>query len=327
MISVIIPVYNVESTLARCLDSLIDQDDSLDYEIICIDDSSTDGSLDILKDYSRRYPEMITVLQNSENQGLGLTRNHGLDCARGEYVTFVDSDDYVKPDYLRTYSESTNGGLFDVIIGGYIRTDGTHEHAFYPPNSEWSKLCFSSAWGKLFKREIFHDQRLRYTDVSFSEDIEVDLYLFSKELSTSIIRYAGYYYCDNPASIMQSNVDNTSREECLIGIYSDYVGSAHYKRLDKKKQDMIAYFFASNMLNTILKNGRGSSQNTLDQKYELFISALNELFPDYRSNEFFTIRGPKGLNPQVRLGMSAFVLSLKLHIAKQLFKLYILLNK
>ena len=101
-VTVIVPVYNVEAYLARCLDSIVDQSCE-DYEIICIDDCSPDNSGEILKEYESRYPQKLTVLVNEQNMGLGRTRERGIRHAKGDYILFVDSDDYVRKDYVETY--------------------------------------------------------------------------------------------------------------------------------------------------------------------------------------------------------------------------------
>ena len=93
-VSVIVPVYNVESYLEECLESLVNQT-LKDIEIICINDASTDNSLQILKEYKKKYSKLIQIIDLKKNVGLGYARNNGLDKAQGEYIAFVDSDDYV----------------------------------------------------------------------------------------------------------------------------------------------------------------------------------------------------------------------------------------
>ena len=115
-ISIIVPVYNVEKYLAECLDSIRSQSFT-DYEIICVDDASTDASLSVLKAYAERDLR-IQILVNEENRGLSYTRNRGLDVARGKYILFVDSDDMLKPEaleklYQYAKRERVDGVLFD----------------------------------------------------------------------------------------------------------------------------------------------------------------------------------------------------------------------
>ena len=102
-LSIIVPVYNMaaEGKLNYCLDSLVGQTirGVHDYEILCVDDASTDGSLEILLDYQKRYPELICVIPNAVNLRQGGAKNVGLKNAEGEWIGFIDSDDWVSPDY------------------------------------------------------------------------------------------------------------------------------------------------------------------------------------------------------------------------------------
>ena len=95
-VSIIVPVYNSERYLSDCLNSLVNQTLS-EIEIIAIDDASTDHSLEILIDYAAKYPRKVKVYKNDQNKGQGASRNIGLSIANGEYVGFLDSDDYVAP--------------------------------------------------------------------------------------------------------------------------------------------------------------------------------------------------------------------------------------
>ena len=101
LISFILPVYNAERYLSICLDSILNQGiEKDDFEIILVEDCSTDGSLQICKDYSSKYKN-IFLIENDKNIGVGLTRNKGMACAKGEYIHFVDSDDYLFPNSIQ----------------------------------------------------------------------------------------------------------------------------------------------------------------------------------------------------------------------------------
>ena len=112
-ISLILPVYNVESYLAECLHSLIKQDID-DYEIICIDDKSPDNSIKILEQY-RESCSKIKIIRNKKNMGLSTSRNIGLRAARGKYILFVDSDDYIKPNILGKLYERMEKDKLDIL--------------------------------------------------------------------------------------------------------------------------------------------------------------------------------------------------------------------
>ena len=112
-ISVIVPVYNVSEYLAQCMDSIINQTFE-DIEIICVNDGSTDDSLKILEEYSEK-DERISII-SQENQGQGVARNVGMNAARGNYIFFMDSDDFIKLNALELLHENAVSNNSDVVF-------------------------------------------------------------------------------------------------------------------------------------------------------------------------------------------------------------------
>ena len=98
MISIIIPIYNAEKFLAKCLDSILAQTYK-NFEVICVDDCSTDNSLSILEQYAKQY-SCIKVISHKKQKKQGAARNSGLNIAQGKYVTFIDADDYIDAEYI-----------------------------------------------------------------------------------------------------------------------------------------------------------------------------------------------------------------------------------
>ena len=140
----IVPVFNAENYLRQCLDSLVNQTYP-NYEVICIDDCSSDSSQAILADYAGRYSDILTVLYNAENVGQGKSRILGLSIASGEYIMFVDSDDYVAGDYISRYVAEVLHQDFDLIIGGYTRDVDGALSPYIPSDSVWSVVTYSVA--------------------------------------------------------------------------------------------------------------------------------------------------------------------------------------
>ena len=117
-VTVIVPVYNEETHIERCIKSILKQTYQ-NMEIILINDGSKDNSLKILKEFEKEYPSKIRVFTH-KNKGLGLTRNVGLDNATGEYITFLDSDDYVSIDYYRTLMNNIQENNSDIAMGNMV---------------------------------------------------------------------------------------------------------------------------------------------------------------------------------------------------------------
>ena len=214
LITVIIPVYNVEKYLHRCLDSVIAQTYQ-NLEIICIDDGSTDRSSEICEQYALK-DERVKVF-HQENQGVSAARNNGLDMASGEYIAFVDSDDYIQNDmFERLYSELSKSGASYVICGYnvvdsagiilgthsvgenrvYSGAEGLRKHYYHSNGQE----NFVAVWGKLYNGDFFTDLRSKVG--IYLEDIHLMPYLMLLAKKVLLIPYAGYNYVQNCNSIM-----------------------------------------------------------------------------------------------------------------------------
>ena len=179
--SVIIPVYNAKETLRRCLDSLIGQHFS-DYELLLINDGSTDGSDAICREYANTYSCVRYFAK--ENGGVSSARNLGLEQAKGEYILFVDSDDYVSEDYFALLSHTLESNAVDLLMFGYRNFGGAStewDTGVFCEETESSvakrisfavcQYLFSSLLSKAFKRQIIERDNIRFSnDLAIGED-------------------------------------------------------------------------------------------------------------------------------------------------------------
>ena len=183
LLSIIVPVYNTGAYLAQCLDSLLQQGfdtESGEYEIICVDDGSTDRSPAILADYARRHPQLISVV-TQQNQGPGMARNRGIDHARGEYVCFADSDDQaIEGAYAYIYRHFCQTQRPDIVqynyliatpntptphhtLEGEILLNGTIAD-LYNDNREYQVT------NKFYRRERLNHNHIRFPKLTYAED-------------------------------------------------------------------------------------------------------------------------------------------------------------
>lgn len=184
--SIIVPVYNTEPYLVRCLDSLLAQSCDL-YEIICIDDGSTDGSLKILQKYAAKHKNIRLITQS--NSGVSSARNAGIEAAKGKYVMFVDSDDFVEPDMIETLYTYMQNNMPDWLLFQLRLYDETTDSFKYVPHWMLPKTLpdFSVYTGhaklkellqlphectnKVWRRKILNDNHIRFkTDTRNGED-------------------------------------------------------------------------------------------------------------------------------------------------------------
>ena len=187
-ISVIIPVYNVSSYLRQCLNSVLNQNFK-NIEIICVEDCSTDDSLEILEEYKKKYPEIV-IIKNTQNLGLGLSRNEGLKVAKGYYVHFLDSDDWLNGSAYTRLEKHLLLLKFrpDVLFFNYSYFDNIKKITWLKRNSK-CKIVYNKilnptrdleafygwdryAWVKLHKRKFLIDNSIYFNDYPCMEDVE-----------------------------------------------------------------------------------------------------------------------------------------------------------
>lgn len=113
-LTIVIPVYNDEKFLSRLLNAILNQETGYNYEVICINDGSTDSSLNILEEYKAKYPTLLTVI-TQKNKGISMTRNRGITLSNGEYVGFIDDDDFVEKDYVETIMQRARTSDADIV--------------------------------------------------------------------------------------------------------------------------------------------------------------------------------------------------------------------
>lgn len=177
-ISVILPVYNAEATLIKCLNSVSAQSFK-DFEIIAVNDGSTDRSLEILLQYAKLNNRIHIV--NKPNGGVSSARNAGIKIAKGEYVTFCDSDDIVKPDWLKSFVDIADDidfaaqGMETISTDGTIYTQTIRKHNRISNKDLTSELMMSCILGytfiKLFRKSIITDYNLHFDEkLRFKED-------------------------------------------------------------------------------------------------------------------------------------------------------------
>lgn len=232
-VSIIIPVYNAEKYLARCLDSLVNQT-LKDIEIILVDDESPDGSRLICEEYGKKDNRIKTV--SKKNGGAGKARNEGLKHATGKYIGFADSDDYMEPDMYRILWETAEKYNSELVMAGFWTVDGNMfsregervEKVYFekdthfetpeqlkelrlgivgslPSDAEDSKYGMS-VWKNLFRRDIIEDNALYFESERqmLSEDALFMIDYISCIKKATGIKDALYYYCRNESSISKS---------------------------------------------------------------------------------------------------------------------------
>lgn len=222
LISIIVPVYNVEKYLDKCLQSLSCQTFP-DYEIICINDGSTDDSRTILTEWESKLPYMRVI--DRGNGGLSAARNTGLEAATGKYVVFVDSDDWVEPTMLSRLANEVEGT--DMVCFACRRTDNDTYDILKPEdNNGWdyfnqhaleSRIVpFVCVWQRCYRREFLMANHLQFHEGILHEDNEFTPRACLKAKAVKVIPDVLYNYRVRPGSIMTTR--GLKNKESLITI-------------------------------------------------------------------------------------------------------------
>lgn len=276
LISIIIPVYNCQDYLKRCLDSVFLQDYS-NYEVICIDDGSTDDSAQIAKEYNVRY-------YYQENSGQAVARNKGIELAKGEWLCFVDSDDAIQPNYLSKMYEATNNDI-DIVVCRIkrINEDGSYNIDVMKKlgiinNKEALVTVNLGPTNKLIRKEVIKDSRfagdkLRFEDVLFTTE------LLANSRHINIIDDILYDYYIRENSTMRK-FDNTLND--IFIILDRLINKPFYK--DYK--DEIDYIVFKNGLFGHLSRIIYFDSKTINKELKKADDYIKKNVPDYKKNKY-----------------------------------------
>lgn len=272
-ISIIVPVYNTEIYLRRCIESLLSQVYT-DFELLLVDDGSTDKSGIICDEYAAK--DSRVHVYHKENGGVSSARNLGLDKARGEWVTYVDSDDYVDAAYcseLLKYSKDV-----DVVTCDMIIVDGDRET--YLESYDWKDAgarsvgeyivgSYTCVWGTLQRRSLYDEYKLRFpSGIKYCEDFHLMFKLYTYAKNVRRLDKGLYYYYQHPNSAVHNRNEETDRGERWV--CTDLMEFADREGLIKESEQYLSWrlLYASvSMLRTPKRYREFSELYTRKRKY------------------------------------------------------------
>ena len=289
-VSVIIPVYNVRKYLRRCIESVLEQNFD-DYEIILVDDGSTDGSEEICNLYKNKHDRVRVY--HKENGGLSDARNYGIDKSKGKYLAFIDSDDYIAYDYLST--------LYTMIVKNQVKISCVSSHKVKTDELAFSKEVDTdevdvlsnintlkrvfkrddvsvSARGKMYDRELFNE--IRYPKGKLYEDLYTTPYLIEKSEKVALSRSKKYYYYVRKDSITKRTISNKDYSifEALQNLV-DYFGNK-YPELYKPAIACYILYTINNIINRLVfvDNGLPIIKKIMKKKKKYWFIALTRRY-------------------------------------------------
>ncbi len=302
LVSVIIPVYNVKDFLVKCLESVCGQTYK-NMEIFLVDDGSTDGCGAICDAYAKKDSRVKVIHQ--VNSGLSEARNAALDCCKGEWVSFIDSDDYVAKDYIETLYDACISSDADIgVCGRYDVFPSAMEERFQMPgpcawtvkealrNLLLSQGVHIGAWGKLYKANLFDG--IRYPAGELSEDVAVFLPILRKVRRISHTGKSSYYYVHREGSI---SAGMSARQRTAFFNYKKFYQEILAEHKELKKEAASYYVSALLYFLNLCHCGRISKKKNQEYKnfYQLIFRECRKMALLGFFNPYVTLREKSAL--------------------------------
>lgn len=280
-ISVIVPVYNVEKYIKKCLDSLVNQ--TLDgVEIIVVNDGSPDNSQKIIDEYTKKYKNVKSYIK--ENGGLSDARNYGIKKATGEYISFVDSDDYIRNDMLEIMYNYAIKEDLDVVVCDSINVYDNGSEILIKSNNNYSDndvrnyiISPPMACTRLFKKTIF--DKIQFKKNIYYEDLEMTPKVVNITDKIGFVSEGLYYYVQRDGSIMKQNVFNKK----LLNIFD--VLKSNKDLLEDKFPEEIEYMYITHLLRTASLRFL-NYDNEKEYIYKIH-NIMKEYFPKWKNNVYY----------------------------------------
>lgn len=280
-VSVIVPIYNTKDYIRECLDSLICQTLD-DLEIIAVDDGSTDGTTDIIKEYAEKYPEKIKAFFK-ENGGQADARNLGLSHAKGEYLGFVDSDDWVNPEmYFEMYQKAKSEDA-DIVIcdttDHYPNRDVYHHASNFTDKFKVTP----SACNKIFRREFVGD--IRFPVGLWYEDFEFTTKNLMRTEKISVI-HKGFYHCHcREVSTMTNN--NAQKNLDIIVVLGNLSNFVEQNGLAEKYSEVLEYLYIEHILITTVNRLQNQKNSQKNKVIKQMVNQIKQKYPRFYKSRVF----------------------------------------
>lgn len=290
-VSVVVPVYNVEKYLDKCLTSLVNQT-LKDIEIIVVNDGTKDNSQNIIDKYVKKYKNIKSYIK--ENGGLSSARNFGINKCTGEYIAFLDSDDYVSRDtYELLYNKAVSGNFDITVCNLYYTYDNYTKKATSNLTKDLNTKeeikksminIYPAAWNKLYKKELF-DNNIFFKEGVWYEDVEFLYRLYPYINSIGVINDHLIYYVQRDGAITKTFDDRVFHYiENWNGILKFY----KEKKLYQEYKNELEYCYVRYLYATFINVASNFTNKKLYNKAVLDAQKnIKENFPNYKKNKYF----------------------------------------
>lgn len=316
-LSIIVPIYNGEKRILKCLDSIVSQTYS-DIELIILNDGSKDSSDDLVRSNMERFRSYgkQVIYEYHENQGVAKTRNYGISIATGEYITFVDQDDYLPDDYVECYMKHVQQGEYDIVVGGYkrISDDGKVSRVVSLTQEEWSKFVVTAPWAHVYKTALLKENNVGFLSTGLGEDVYFNVLAYAYTDRVKIIPDSNYMWVDNPKSVSNSKQNTIRFDRSPIMLLDEMI-----KNMPEKNgisHEFLEFYFARYIAWYFLFTVRGSKKEDIITMLDMTNGWLNKYFPNHMNNRNISLFKPKGDPISIRVCVCGFYLLKRIGLLK-----------
>ena len=314
IITVVMPVYNTARYLPRTLESIFNQSIGVGmFKLIAIDDGSIDNSLSILRKYLQKFPDNMEVISKS-NEGIGPTRNLGIERTTSKYIAFIDSDDYYDKEFLEKHVRKAEETRADIVSSGYkrINSKGKIIRAFTPKKiTEYTKYVTLSSCNRVHRLSFLKNNNIRFFTDTYVEDAPFSMLEIAKNAKFEFLNYTGYYwvYHEKSFSGTKMKLNSGQNQERAIEQLRLYVEMAPHL----KEKPEFCYFMLKAVVHQF-RQARNGKVSDFMKHYRLGIDLLQDEVPS--ALRVKTLFGGKGDTLAVRMMIFAFLIMHKLHLIR-----------
>lgn len=259
-ISIIVPVYNAEANIEKCINSILNQTYQ-DFELILINDGSKDNSLKVIKKYETN--SKIKII-DQKNHGVAYTRNLGVKKASGKYIMFIDNDDYIDNDYLERHINLVENKDVDLVISGYRRVNVDNKILFEEKleNTYWSRYIVTAPWAKIYRKDFLVENNVEFLSYGIGEDVYFNLVLYSYNPRIFITNYVGYNWYFNTKSVSNTSQKGLNKDVDILVLLNKIIEK--YDELN----EYVCYYLIRYYIWYLLFSGRKANRYDFILEYK-----------------------------------------------------------
>lgn len=291
-VTIIVPVYNAEKHIGKCLESILNQTYK-NISIIVINDGSKDNSQSIIEKYKMKYPNIILI--NQENSGVSKTRNKAIKLVNTKYVMFIDNDDFIDIDYVQKHLEIAENEDCDVVISGYRRPNekGKTIKKMKLKDEEWSKFMIFAPWAKIYKTEYLIQNDIEFLCNNIGEDVFFNIQALQLSKKIKIIDYIGYNWYFNTKSV-SNTIQKNYKDLQVFNLLDNSYEIIKKKKILQDNYEINELYFYRYIIWFLLFSMKKAKKDEIDAQYDKMFYWLKKRFPDYKKNKLICLVKPKG---------------------------------